>query len=623
MIPPSDRRPPPGLRLMALRPLLIGLFLLVLPALARAQNAPAVDKLIQMNKKALDEYGAADWDAAKRTLLQALVFAKKSGLDAHPMMARTYVHLGAVYVVGFKDRQKGAQSFGRAIEIDPNIHISKAMSTPELEDVFASSGGGGGKPAARGGEQPAVNTPASPPPGKKRKGPIMESDSGGDAPPPGDEDAAPRSKKRPPAEDDSVEPELPARIAALDCPVKDETEIDKPVTVRCAVAKNLGKVVEVVLLYLEPGKTAFTEVTLEKSPKGWYTGKIPKKAVTGTSLRFYIEGRNVDGKPIVANGSKDSPNLMLIHEAESAETEKELNGGKRKHEEENPLDEPNPNRPHRLLGHIDRSKIGVDTRYGNRTFWIGLGVGTGWGYAVSSNLEVRKELAGTYGSGVAQAGLFQLAPEIGFQINPDVAIAIEGRNEYINQDRHFAPYTASGANSVLLRLLLYTKQQRGRFYLSLAAGGGEGIRFVAYPADYPGNPYGDQDKKFKDTILAGPFLAGAGGGYNYEISKSVSFVAELNLLAGLPKFGIVGDLNLGFQVNFELEKKKDEEPKRELRSVRAPAGEENQEGGEAGGEGGAKPGASGGDAGGGDEFESPKPKAAAPKSAPVQQKDDE
>ena len=106
------------------------------------RTRPAVDKLIQMNKKALDDYETLEWDSAKRTLLQALVFGKKSNLETHPMMARTYVHLGAVYIVGFNDKQKGLQSFQRALEIDPTIRISKAMSTPELEDIFAQASAG-------------------------------------------------------------------------------------------------------------------------------------------------------------------------------------------------------------------------------------------------------------------------------------------------------------------------------------------------------------------------------------------------------------------------------------------------------------------------------------------------
>ena len=36
---------------------------------------------------------------------------QKAGLDTHPVMARTYVHLGAVYISGFKNREKGLASF--------------------------------------------------------------------------------------------------------------------------------------------------------------------------------------------------------------------------------------------------------------------------------------------------------------------------------------------------------------------------------------------------------------------------------------------------------------------------------------------------------------------------------
>ena len=68
---------------------------------AAAQDKAAIDKLVQMNKKALEDYDTLEWDAAKRALLEALVAGKKAGLDNHPIMARTYVHLGAVYIIGF------------------------------------------------------------------------------------------------------------------------------------------------------------------------------------------------------------------------------------------------------------------------------------------------------------------------------------------------------------------------------------------------------------------------------------------------------------------------------------------------------------------------------------------
>ena len=138
---------------------------------ASAQDQQAtVEKLVQMNKKALDDYDTLDWDAAKKTLLDALMTGKKAGLDNHPVMARTYVHLGAVYI-GLKNRDKAIQSFARAIEIDPAIQLSKGIATSEVNDAFneAKRKGGGAAGGGGGGE-------SSPPPAKRRRGPAMEGD---------------------------------------------------------------------------------------------------------------------------------------------------------------------------------------------------------------------------------------------------------------------------------------------------------------------------------------------------------------------------------------------------------------------------------------------------------------
>src|ERR1700690_268473 len=143
---------------------------------ARAEDASMVDKIVQMNKTALEEVAAQDWDSAKETLLAALVAGKRSGLEAHPIMARTYVHLGVVYLTGLKDRKKGLQSFSRALEIDPTIKLSKTMSTPELEDALAEAAKQV-KPRAGAEASAGDTTPAAPPPPAptpyKRKGPVM------------------------------------------------------------------------------------------------------------------------------------------------------------------------------------------------------------------------------------------------------------------------------------------------------------------------------------------------------------------------------------------------------------------------------------------------------------------
>ena len=119
---------------------------------AAAQEQAAIDKLVQMNKKALDDYDTLEWDTAKKTLLDALVAGKKAGLENHPVMARTYVHLGAVYITGFKNRDKAIQSFIRALEIDPGIQLSKGIATARGERRVlrgqAGAGRGRGRTAA-------------------------------------------------------------------------------------------------------------------------------------------------------------------------------------------------------------------------------------------------------------------------------------------------------------------------------------------------------------------------------------------------------------------------------------------------------------------------------------------
>jgi hypothetical protein len=530
-------------------------FLVSGAARAQAVDQAAVDKLIGMNKRALDDFDTLEFDSAKRTLLEALVAGKKAGLETHPIMARTYVHLGAVYITGLKDRQKGVQSFVRAIEIDPTIRISKAMSAPELEEAFADALKQA-KPRAAAPvaappppPPPPVETPPPPPPPKKRA-PVMEDESA--APPPKkrapvmEDESAPPPRAKVSGDEDSGEPDLPVHINALDCPTPDEVPPDKSVKLRCAAAANLN-LARVVLMYRMPGSEEFGSVEMERTPKGWFQGKIPKKAVTGKSVQFYFEGRNAGGKPVVSNGRSDSPNLILIRdkaEAEEAEAEAaEASGGRAVDTEENPLDERDEAAGPRLyLGRVDKSKIGLDTRYGNRKWWIGLGLGSGYGYAKGDGLEVRSDLQGAFTAGLGWAGLGHLAPELGFQITPDFAISIQGRNQWIPQPKKYADFTARGAHSVLARLLFYTKQSRLRFYGSLMGGAGEGFRFVLYP---------DTTRPdFKDTVRGGPYLAGAGGGLYYEISKGLSFTWEINALAGFPIFSVVADMNLALQVNF-------------------------------------------------------------------------
>ena len=307
-----------------------------------------------------------------------------------------------------------------------------------------------------------------------------------------------------------------------------------------------------VLAYRAPGKDGYTDTVMTRSPKGWLQAKIPKKAVTGKSIQFYFEGRNANGKPVVANGGPDSPNIVLLVEESSAgETSSAAGSG----EDENPLeDDEGPRGPRLHLGHVDKDREGLDTRFGKRKWWIGLGIGTGAGYAKGKGFEAVNSspdpqfhgLQSGFHPGLAWAGLGQVAPEVGYAFNPDIAVSLEGRLQYIGQPSQYAKFGARGAISVLAKLLFYTKQNQLRFFGSVIAGGGEGFRLIGYPDDGQPNKYTD----FKDTILGGPVVAGLGGGVYYELAKSISAVGEIHGLAGFPTFSIVLDVQAALQVNF-------------------------------------------------------------------------
>ncbi|HEY2902163.1 MAG TPA: tetratricopeptide repeat protein [Polyangia bacterium] len=501
---------------------------------ARAQTAPnqaIVDRLVQMNQKALDDYDTLEWDSAKRTLLEALVIGKKAGLDNHPVLARTYVHLGAVYLTGYKDKQKSLQSFIRALEIDPSITIQKSMLSSDLADVFAQAARQA-KPRAAAAPPPpppppkpapvetpkVAAAPPPPPPSQAHRGTLPVE---GDVPPP----PPPVKASGKNDDSDSEEPDLPVHINALDCPVSDETPPEKNVAVRCAVAPELGAA-SVTLLYRVPGSEDFVESPMKKTPKGWFVGRIPKKAVSGKAVQFYFEARDRADKAIASNGRGDSPNLILIRERTDSDSAGGDDEGRHPEVEENPLEDTR----------------GVPSPFGQRKWWLGLMVGSGIGYAGGDGPEARTELRGLFLPGIAYSSLGHLAPEIGVQLGSHLALSLQGRNQYIPQAKKYEKYAATGAQSVLLRLLLMTGQHRVRAYGAAMVGGGEGFRLVIYP-----DP---QDRNFKDTVRGGPGLAGLGAGVTVEVTSAFSLVLETNGLVGFPHFSAVVDGHAGFQVNF-------------------------------------------------------------------------
>ena len=133
------------------------------PQRPAAGDPAAVAKVTNLNKKALDAYGQQDYDTARDLLKQALEVCDSAGLDQHPITARTHIHFGVVAIVGFKQREVGLKQFKKALEIEPDIKLTKSLVTPELQDAFeeavlaGDTNKAGGAAAAAGGDDNGGN----------------------------------------------------------------------------------------------------------------------------------------------------------------------------------------------------------------------------------------------------------------------------------------------------------------------------------------------------------------------------------------------------------------------------------------------------------------------------------
>jgi hypothetical protein len=117
-------------------------------------------KMKDMNRQAIDDYAAEDYESAQLGLREAIALGQRAGLSREPFMARLFVNLGAVYISGLKDTKRGTRALQAALEIDPDIKPTDTMVTPELRELFSRL-----QPAApRAGSTGSANVASTPPP---------------------------------------------------------------------------------------------------------------------------------------------------------------------------------------------------------------------------------------------------------------------------------------------------------------------------------------------------------------------------------------------------------------------------------------------------------------------------
>src|SRR3954467_14576169 len=105
-------------------------------ARAEAEDSAAVETVTKLNKKAVDEFQNLNFEEARKLLKSAVEICNQSGLENHPVTARTYIHLGIVTFTGFKQRDEAVKQFRKALEVQPDIKLDKILATPEVQEVY-------------------------------------------------------------------------------------------------------------------------------------------------------------------------------------------------------------------------------------------------------------------------------------------------------------------------------------------------------------------------------------------------------------------------------------------------------------------------------------------------------
>jgi hypothetical protein len=527
---------------LALRVGLIGAILAVSAAPVLGQDdEKAVKKIIELNKKALISIDAMEFETARDGLLQAVTIAKQANLVTHKMLARTYVHLGAVYFMGFNDRPSATRYFGLAKGVRADINLTPSLATPALTAVFDAA------TAGAAATEPATATPKS---GRRAPQPARTP-----TPAPSPE---PVIAPAMPAPAPGVEPELPVVLPAdLYCPAVEEAPEGQEIALRC-VAKPILKAERVLLYFRASGAPSYSVAAMQSSTKGWLVASIPAEAVTGESLQYYCEAHDSADNVVATSGQEELPNAIIIKPAAASATSTSAAVAAGKGDGEDPLKRIKDEQISDVREqHIHRRR--------QHAFWAGAGAGSGFGYHNASLFEWRKDARPGASKGTRVAGTFTAYPEIGFLITDHIGVAVQGRLEYISiqgSGDQTPGSPAKGAISVLGRGLYYLDLGAGnaQVQFSLDLGGGEGYRF-AYPPTNPnhttvtvkdsqGNVVHNPDGTAvtttpptlrTDTIRSGPILYGAGVGFIYHFTHWVAANVELRFLGAGPHLGLLGE----------------------------------------------------------------------------------
>ncbi len=477
------------------------------------QGDQAWAQMIELNQKAIALIRGRKFSEAKDVLLEAMVVAKNAKIESGEMMARTYVHLAAVYVTGEKNRDKGVSQFMLALKIDPDIAITPQVETPALKSALLLA---------------------------RRQMTASAASAHAPAPSPTEPSSASSERGLGTREIaiDAVDPDLPAKVPSpLYCPLPFEIPPGQDLVVSCVTQKQPKKATAVLHYRPEGGKSAnFTAAAMRRNIKGWLQASIPGDTIKGKSLEYYIEAHLPGGSEALMLGRSDSPNVFMIKGGDTvarADNENILDTLKTR-----TADEEDARRNH-------RREPGA--------IWFSLAGGSGIvGFHTTEPLDGDSGLHSV--SGFTVATPYQLEFELGYQWDTNLSLSAMGRYQHATADS--SGYTGkpllTSAVAAYLRAR-YTFFTSGALQTYASAGVGGGNNFLIVIAKQC-NDTNSCVLTHSDTIHGGPVGILIGAGAIYHLNRTVGLFLDVNEIATAPTFMALTEVNLGLSFAFKFEK---------------------------------------------------------------------
>jgi hypothetical protein len=476
-----------------LLPVGVWLVLASRPLPARADTPPVdqavLDSITKLNKKALEQYDNLNFDEAQETLISALELCTTSGLDDHPIKARTLLHLGVVVLAGGPlQRGEAMKQFQKALAVQPDIVLTDRVANPEVQQAF-----------------------------EEAKAAFVKS---------GAAQAAARARQQ----------KLPSTGLGHD-PVTSSAKA-RPIPISVTVDASLGAK-KVLVSFRAQGTSDFVRRDLKEVSPGSWSAVIPETATGGDEVAYMIRAENGAGEPIAGIGSPGTPLVVKLGDRKAGAPANAAapTGEAAEPEEEESPEKPKPvEPPDWFLGLGVGTGFGWASGYGdlNNTTKVSPGFGMAKlghalpevGYFINPDLLLSLQVRWQAVSGAtAVRDPMQIMCGATHVCEPATgALAVFGRLTWLFGDRAFHPYLAAFAGAGQIRHL-------ASFPNAVDCGSDPNVRL-----------------KCVDTVAAGPILLGPGGGFFVNVSHGFALTLGVNTLVGFPTFTFHVDINAGVAI---------------------------------------------------------------------------